>query len=72
MFSFHISFIMCWFKDASIVPDFGKEEIPIIAMTHVTAGSEKNGMKEMEEWRKLNFFDWSLDNAYEGKWGRYL
>lgn len=28
-------------KDASIVPDFGKEEIPIIAMTYVTAGSEK-------------------------------
>lgn len=45
---------MRWFRDASIVPDFGKEEIPIIAMTHVTAGREKNGMKEKEEGRKLD------------------
>lgn len=44
------------FEDASVVPDFGNEEIPIIAMTHVTAGSEKNGTKEKEEWKKLNIF----------------
>lgn len=59
------------FKDATIVPDFGKEEIPIIAMTHVTAGSEKKGMKEKEEWRKLNICT-GVDNAYEREWRRYL
>lgn len=54
--SFHISFVMRWFRDASIVPDFGKEEIPIIAMTHMTAGREKNGMKEKQEGRRRDIF----------------
>lgn len=56
-------------KDASIVPDFGKEEIPIIAMTHVTAGSEKCGMKEREEGRKLDIFTGPLTMHTRGSGG---
>lgn len=57
------------FKDASIIPDFGKEEIPIIAMTHVTAGSERKGMKEKEEWRKLDICTGVLTMHMRGSGG---
>ncbi|EHK42790.1 hypothetical protein TRIATDRAFT_300836 [Trichoderma atroviride IMI 206040] len=60
------------FRDASTVPDFGKEEIPIIAMTHVTAGRKKNGMKEKGRSEETGYIHWARDNAYGRKWRRYL